>query len=100
MFYVYSSLGLAVPPRVRFLQKWKKAKEAKKKEREALGQTMVEDLNEKLNKSSDSEVSEDEQELNRPSLKDTYNSEPYRPSSKDTYDFHNGKLIFINFKIN
>ncbi|XP_060853220.1 probable ATP-dependent RNA helicase DDX10 [Rhopalosiphum padi] len=71
-----SSLGLAIPPRVRFLQKWKKAKEAKKKEKDTLAQTVVENLNEKLNKSSDSEISEDE-------------PEPYQSSVKDTYNFHN-----------
>jgi len=76
-FYVNSSLGLAVPPRVRFLQKWKKAKEAKSKEKEKLAQSMVEDLTEKLNKSSDSEVSVDEPEL------------PHHPSfKKDSYNFH------------
>lgn len=72
-----SSLGLAIPPRVRFLQKWKKAKEAKKKEKDTLAQTVVENLNEKLNKSSDSEISEDE-------------PDPYQSSVKDTYNFHNG----------
>jgi ATP-dependent RNA helicase DDX10/DBP4 len=70
-----SSLGLAVPPRVRFLQKWKKAKEAKKKEKELLDGTLVEGLTEKLD-NSDCEVSEDE-------------PEPYQPSFKDSYDFHN-----------
>lgn len=75
-FYIWRSLGLAIPPRVRFLQKWKKAKEAKKKDKETLAQTMVEDLNKKLNKSSDSDASEaieDEPELNRSSFKDSYN---------------------------
>ncbi|XP_025425125.1 probable ATP-dependent RNA helicase DDX10 [Sipha flava] len=70
------SLGLAIPPRVRFLQKWKKAKELKKKEKETLAQSMVDNLSEKLNKSSDSEVSEvveDEPQLNRSSFKDSYN---------------------------
>ncbi|XP_026817037.1 probable ATP-dependent RNA helicase DDX10 [Rhopalosiphum maidis] len=71
-----SSLGLAIPPRVRFLQKWKKAKEAKKKEKDTLAQTVVENLNEKLNKSSDSEISDDE-------------PEPYQSSVKDSYNFHN-----------
>lgn len=68
---------MAVPPRVRFLQKWKKAREAKKKEKDTLSQTIVEDLNEKLNRSTDSEVSEDEPEPNRSSFNDSYN-------------FHNG----------
>lgn len=81
---VCRSLGLAIPPRVRFLQKWKKAREAKKKEKETLAQTMVEDLNEKLNKSSDSEVSEDDI------------VEPHKSSFKDTYDFHNGNIL-LNF---
>lgn len=80
IFNVYSSLGLAVPPRVRFLQKWKKAKEAKKKEKETLDQTMVNDLSEKLNKLSDSEISDDEHELVRPSFK------------KHLYNFHNGNF--------
>lgn len=73
------SLGLAIPPRVRFLQKWKKARDAKNKEKESLAQTMVQDLNKKLNKSSDSEVSDSEPE-----------PEPKRLSNKDTYNFHNG----------
>ncbi|XP_022173463.1 probable ATP-dependent RNA helicase DDX10 [Myzus persicae] len=72
-----SSLGLAIPPRVRFLQKWKKAKEAKKKEKDTIAQTVVEDLNEKLNKSSDSEISDDEPE-----------SDMYQSSVKDSYNFH------------
>lgn len=42
---------------------------------------MVKDLNEKLNKSSDSEVSEDEPE-----------PEPNQSSFKDLYNFHNGNL--------
>ncbi|XP_001948824.1 probable ATP-dependent RNA helicase DDX10 [Acyrthosiphon pisum] len=72
-----SSLGLAIPPRVRFLQKWKKAKEAKKKEKDTIAQTVVEDLNEKLNKSSDSEISDDEPE-----------PQAYQSSVKDSYNFH------------
>lgn len=72
-----SSLGLAIPPRVRFLQKWKKAKEAKKKEKETFAEIVVEDLNEKLNKSSGSDVSDDEPGL-------------YQSSVKDSYNFHNG----------
>ncbi|XP_025198680.1 probable ATP-dependent RNA helicase DDX10 [Melanaphis sacchari] len=68
-----SSLGLAIPPRVRFLQKWKKAKEAKKKEKDAIAQTEIENLNEKLNKSSDSEISDDEPEPLKSSVKDSYN---------------------------
>lgn len=64
------------------MQKWKKAREAKKKEKEILSQTMVEDLSEKLNKSSDTEVSEDD-------------IEPNKSSFKDTYNFHNGN-IFLN----
>lgn len=72
-----SSLGLAIPPRVRFLQKWKKAKEAKKKEKDTIAQTVVEDLNEKLNKSSDSEISDDKPE-----------SDMYQSSVKDSYNFH------------
>lgn len=88
MYLIYSSLGLAVPPRVRFLQKWKKAKEAKKKEKETLSHTMVEDLAEKLNKSSNSEVSSESED----------EPERYQPSSKDTYNFHNGKLIFFLLK--
>uniref|UniRef100_A0A2S2PDC6 ATP-dependent RNA helicase n=1 Tax=Schizaphis graminum TaxID=13262 RepID=A0A2S2PDC6_SCHGA len=71
-----SSLGLAIPPRVRFLQKWKKAKEAKKKEKDKIAETVVENLNEKLNKSSDSEISDDE-------------PEPCQSSVKDSYNFHN-----------
>jgi len=74
-----SSLGLAIPPRVRFLQKWKKAKEAKKKEKDTIAQTVVENLNEKLNKSSDSEISDDEPE-----------PEVYQSSVKDSYNFHGG----------
>ncbi|CAI6344500.1 unnamed protein product [Macrosiphum euphorbiae] len=72
-----SSLGLAIPPRVRFLQKWKKAKEAKKKEKDTIAQTIVEDLNEKLNKSSDSEISDNEPE-----------PQAYQSSVKDSYNFH------------
>ncbi|XP_015380265.1 PREDICTED: probable ATP-dependent RNA helicase DDX10 [Diuraphis noxia] len=72
-----SSLGLAIPPRVRFLQKWKKAKEAKKKEKDSIAQTVVENLNEKLNKSSDSEISDDEPE-----------PKVYQSSVKDSYNFH------------
>lgn len=75
----YSSLGLAIPPRVRFLQKWKKAKEAKKKEKDMIAQTVVEELNEKLNKSSDSEISDDEPE-----------PRAYQSSVKDSYNFHDG----------
>ncbi|KAL4096403.1 hypothetical protein QTP88_021365 [Uroleucon formosanum] len=72
-----SSLGLAIPPRVRFLQKWKKAKEAKKKEKVMIAQTVVEDLNEKLKKSSDSEISDDEPE-----------PRAYQSFVKDSYNFH------------
>lgn len=79
-FHVFkSSLGLAIPPRVRFLQKWKKAKEAKKKENDITAQTLVENLNEKLNKSPDSEISDDEPEL-----------KVYQSSVKDSYNFHDG----------
>jgi len=74
-----SSLGLAIPPRVRFLQKWKKAKEAKKKEKDIIAQTVVEDLHEKLNKSNDSEISDDEPE-----------PQSYQSSVKDSYNFHDG----------
>lgn len=74
-----SSLGLAIPPRVRFLQKWKKAKEAKKKEKDTIAQTVVEDLNEKLNKSSDSEITDDELE-----------PQAYQSTVKDSYNFHDG----------
>lgn len=74
-----SSLGLAIPPRVRFLQKWKKAKEAKKKEKVMIAQTVVEDLNEKLKKSSDSEISDDEPE-----------PRAYQSFVKDSYNFHDG----------
>lgn len=81
--HVYRSLGLAIPPRVRFLQKWKKNKEAKNKEKETLTQSMVDDLNEKLNKSSDSEVSEDEFKL-----------DSNVSSLKDSYNFHNG-IFFL-----
>lgn len=80
IFNVYSSLGLAVPPRVRFLQKWKKAKEAKTKEKETLNQTLVDNISEKLNKLSDSEVSDDEPELARPSFK------------KESFNFHDGNF--------
>lgn len=76
-----SSLGLAIPPRVRFLQKWKKAKEAKKKEKDTIAQTVVENLNEKLNKSSDSEISDDEPDINI--------NHQYKSSVKDSYNFHN-----------
>ncbi|XP_027852332.2 probable ATP-dependent RNA helicase DDX10 [Aphis gossypii] len=76
-----SSLGLAIPPRVRFLQKWKKAKEAKKKEKDTIAQTVVENLNEKLNKSSDSEISDDEPDINL--------NHQYKSSVKDSYNFHN-----------
>lgn len=79
---VCRSLGLAVPPRVRFLQKWKKAREAKKKEKELFAETMVNKLNEKLNKSSDSDVTDNELE-----------PEPNRLSIKDSYNFHNGILL-------
>lgn len=41
---------------------------------------MVDDLSEKLNKLSDSEISDDEPELVRSSLK------------KDSYNFHNGNF--------
>lgn len=78
-------MGLAVPPRVRFLQKWKKAREAKKKERETLSQTMVDNINENLDKSSDAEVSDDE-------------IIPNHLPPKDTYNFHNGNYIF-NLKL-
>lgn len=44
---------------------------------------MVKDLNEKLNKSSDSEVSEDEPEPE---------PEPNHSYFKDLYNFHNGNL--------
>jgi len=74
-----SSLGLAIPPRVRFLQKWKKAKEAKKKENDSNVQTVVENLSEKLNKSPDSEISDYEPE-----------PEVYQSSVKDSYNFHDG----------
>ncbi|KAE9543021.1 hypothetical protein AGLY_002932 [Aphis glycines] len=76
-----SSLGLAIPPRVRFLQKWKKAKEAQKKEKDTIAQTVVENLNEKLNKSSDSEISDDEPDTNL--------NHQYKSSVKDSYIFHN-----------
>lgn len=79
-----SSLGLAIPPRVRFLQKWKKAKEAKKKEKDTIAQTVVEDLNEKLNKSSDSEISDDVSE-----------PQAYQSSVKDSYNFHDGNCQFF-----
>lgn len=49
----------------------------KKKEKEAFTNKTVDELNEKLNKSSDSEISEDESELNHSSF-------------KDVYDFHKG----------
>lgn len=65
---------------MRFLQKWKKAREAKQKERETLAQTIADDLNEKLDKSSDAEVSEDEMK-------------PNHLPPKDTYNFHNGKCV-------
>lgn len=74
-----SSLGLAIPPRVRFLQKWKKAKETKKKEKDIIAQTVVEDLNEKLNKSSNSEISDNEPEVYQCGIS----------SVKDSYNFHN-----------
>lgn len=71
---------------MRFLQKWKKAKEAKKKEKETLAQTIVEGLNGNFNKSpdsdSDSEVLNDEPELSRLPLKDSYN-------------FHNGNFELL-----
>lgn len=41
---------------------------------------MVDDLSEKLNKLSDSEVSDDEPELVKP------------PFKKDSYNFHNGNF--------
>lgn len=66
---------------MRFLQKWKKAQEAKKKEKDILAQTVVECLNDNLNKSSDSgsEVLDDE-------------PKPSRLSFKDSYQFHNGNF--------
>lgn len=69
---------------MRFLQKWKKAKEAKKKEKDTLAQTMVEGLNDNLKKSSDSgsEGLDDE-------------PKPSRLSFKDSFNFHNGN--FCNF---
>jgi len=51
----------------------------KNKEKETVVQNMVEDLNEKLNKLSDSGVSEDEPEFNS-----------NQSSSKDLYNFYNG----------
>lgn len=67
---------------MRFLQKWKKSREIKEKEKETFTHNIVEELNKKLNKSSDSEISESEPELNQSSF-------------KDVYDFHKGNLLQI-----
>ncbi|XP_050441516.1 probable ATP-dependent RNA helicase DDX10 [Adelges cooleyi] len=84
------SLGLAIPPRVRFLQKWKKSREAKVKAKELEDHTLATSLNEQLN---NSDYSEEEPESDH-----SYRKDSYKFHEDDNSEEENDELLTIKRK--